>query len=118
MRGWLNDHLEEGETVYAQWPSMVFYYPTMLSRSRLKSVDGLLKDSTPEPGVLFLASSLVYQRYLDFPDQEPRMSEFYRRLFAEGELLHEESAGGGTYMFHNPVLRLYRFDPPSAEPKR
>ena len=118
MRGWLKVNLEEGETVYAQWPSMTFYYPGTSGRSRLKAVDGLLKDRTPQTGVLFLASSLVYQRYLEFPDQEPRWTEFYRRLFAEGQLLHEESAGDGTYMFHNPVLRLYRFDPPPAEPKR
>lgn len=117
MRGWLKDNLEEGETVHAQWPSMVFYYPPASGRGQLKSVEGLLKDRTPPTGVLFLASSLLYQRYLDFPDQDPRLTQFYRRLFAEGELLHEESAGGGTYMFHNPVLRLYRFDPLPAEPK-
>lgn len=58
-------------------------------------------------GSYILASSFLYERYLDYPDQRPEAALFYKTLFSKGELVHEES-GDNEYLFHNPALRLYR----------
>jgi hypothetical protein len=56
-----------------------------------------------------LASSLVYDRYFDFPDASPELRRFYERVFAEGRLVASfEAPPGGSYLFQNPTLRLYR----------
>jgi len=109
MGAWVEDQREEPGLrgrVSAQWPMIHAYYPQPPIPGWLQSVesgsDGLPKSR------YFLASSLVYERYLQFPEQRPRWTRFYEKLFAEGTLVHEEDAGRGRYMFHNPTLRLYR----------
>ena len=55
----------------------------------------------------YLATSFIYQRYLDFPGHHPQWTRFYRRLFNEGRIICQVSPGNRSYLFNNPSLTLY-----------
>lgn len=113
MGSWLTDHdasLQLRRDLFVQWPTSIAYYPQIRGAQWFKSVSA--QGPPFRQTAYVLASSLFYERYLTFPHEDPEWTDFYRRLFAEGELVHEEDAGAGRYMFHNPTLRLYRIDPP------
>lgn len=118
MRVWIREHTPKGERFFMQWPGIEFYYPRPPGGRRFEKIKTNFLDAHRfgADGELVLASSLLYRRYLDFPEQAPLWAVFYRRLFTEGELLHEEDAGLASYMFHDPTLRLYRVGaPPGAK---
>lgn len=113
MGDWIDSRLEDEDDglglrgqISAQWPMIHAYYPQPVIPEWLDAVE-VGRNGLPK-SKYFLASSLVYERYFDFPQQRPRWTAFYEKLFAEGTLVHEESAGPARYMFHNPTLRLYR----------
>jgi hypothetical protein len=111
MSQWMREHPggDSPPRILAQWPTMSFYYPAVPARGRPERASERALEQRPRSGETYvLASSLLYQRYLDHPHDEPAWTRFYTRLFAEGELLHEEEAAGRRYMFHNPTVRLYR----------
>jgi 4-amino-4-deoxy-L-arabinose transferase-like glycosyltransferase len=110
MGVWMRDHMEPGARVFAQWPeTMRFYYPQRRhSPALLPASRGDLRQRSLGAPSYVLASSLLYQRYLDYPDDDPVWTSFYSRVMGEAELIHEEDAAAARYMFHNPTLRLYR----------
>jgi len=116
MGKWIEAHRKEGPqgpglrgTLYAQWPMLTVYYPNPMEQGWLQPLDPGGKSHLPETAYV-VASSLVYDRYLDFPREQPKWTRFYEKLFREGTLVHVEDAGPGRYMFHNPTIRLYRID--------
>jgi|GEM_PF-1286149 len=120
MGRWLHDNgdsLGLRGHIFVQSPTLRAYYPQFPGVMWFNSVqpDGPYFAVT----TYVMASSLFYDRYLEFPRELPEWTAFYRRLFADGSLLHEEDVGAGRYMFHNPTLRLYRVEaspPPAKQP--
>jgi hypothetical protein len=104
------DLLPAEAAIFAESPMMMMYYPMIDRPVRPEpAVAGLLE--TERSGSYYvLASSLLYERYEDFPDQKPEWTRFYRELARRGTLVAEQDAGGARYMFHNPTLKLYRVD--------
>jgi hypothetical protein len=57
-----------------------------------------------------VVSSYVYERHFERRDDAlPEYRSFYRRLFAEGELVHREDPGRGNRP--GPVISVYRLPP-------
>lgn len=89
---------------------MTMYYPTLERAVPPGAVDPALLDKPHPASFYVLASSLLDERYEDFPDQKPGWTRFYRELARRGTLVAEQDAGRARYMFQNPTLRLYRVD--------
>ena len=98
---------------------MAAYYPAPVGLGRRHPRRGRGRGALAGFGVsrsaryeFVLASSLVYDRYFEFPDASPAFRSFYERLFAEGLLVVSfEAPPGGGYLFQNPTMRLYRLRP-------
>lgn len=111
MGRWMQQHRDDRDlrdNLFVQWPGLRSYYPHLREAGWFKAIPP--RGHPLEKTTYVLASSLFYERYLEFPQQSPEWTAFYERLFAEGEIVHEEDAGVGRYMFHNPTLRLYRIE--------
>jgi hypothetical protein len=112
MTAWMRDHLPAGAWVLYE-PMRSHHPDTRGLPLRWAAVD-LGRPLPPLPtgqAVYFMASSFVYQRYLDWPAQVPERTRFYEHLLASGDLAHQTSAACGPFLFHNPDLRLYRLSP-------
>jgi len=92
-------------------PMMAMYYPTIDRPLRPEAAGAAILETVRPESFYVLTSSLLYERYEDFPDQKPEWTRFYRELARRGTLVAERDAGRARYMFHNPTLRLYRVDP-------
>lgn len=109
MTAWMRDHIPPGAFVLYE-PMRSHHSDTRALPLRWVAIDATRPLPLVRPGQVayFMASSFVYQRYLDWPLQVPERTRFYERLLATGDLVHEESRAGGPFLFHNPELRLYR----------
>jgi hypothetical protein len=106
MAKWLRTNVSDHEAIAAAWPMLRYYYP---NGALLKPLSPRVFESSRTSVRYILVSSLVYERYLDFPDEDPKWTRLYQRLFSGSvHLVHAEDAGDARYMFHNPTLRLYR----------
>lgn len=115
MQRWMEDHLPPRTRAIA--PLASSYYPDgvqLLSMSLPELPRRVAALRAPSPSdvegriVHVLASSLVYDRALRFPEAQPELARFYARVFAEGELLATFESPSGRYLYQNPTLRLYR----------
>lgn len=110
MQQWMEKNLHNPTSVWIERHHPAFYPPQRgVSFSYLAYSLNRSSFAFPEQhGIYILASSFLYERYLDYPNQQPEATFFYKTLFSRGILVHEVSAEGNQYLFHNPTLRLYR----------
>ena len=112
MGAWMQTNLPPGTGVIT--PLVSEYYPApagfRVATPSTAEETALLSSESRAPAYDYLlASSLVYDRYLEFPDANPALYRFYQGVFAEGQLVTSfEAPPGGSYLFQNPTLRLYR----------
>jgi hypothetical protein len=112
MTAWMKDHLPPGTVVF--YEPLRSYYPDTRALSLVWfpiDPERPLPILSPGRARYVMASSFVYARYLDWPAQLPACTHFYQHLFAAGSPVHEVTNASGSYLFHNPDLRLYRSPP-------
>jgi hypothetical protein len=111
MAAWMREHLPAGTIIL--YEPMSSYYPDIRALPlHWLAFEPARPLQTPLGRAAYvMASSFVYDRYLDWPRQLPERTRFYRQLFAAGNLVHESANPSGPFLFQNPVLRLYRLSP-------
>lgn len=109
MQKWMEENLDNPTFVWIERHHPAFYPPQRgVPFSYLSYRPNLVSFVFPEQhGSYILANSFLYERYLNYPDQRPEATFFYKTLFSRGVLVHEVS-GKNQYLFHNPSLQLYR----------
>ena len=108
MKTWIEANTNPRDRIRVTRPMQ--YYPDLPHPStRYSRFDPSAGVASLPKGTLLLASSFMYDRNLEHPDQQPPVTQFYRDLFSQGELLHESVNEPGRYLFQNPTLRLYRW---------
>jgi len=60
------------------------------------------------PPPYFIFTSFKFQRYLDSPQSVPELTNFYRTVMSEFELVKEFRPRWLTYGKHSPVILIYR----------
>jgi hypothetical protein len=118
-REWLVTNAPAGTQVLEEWYGPPLADTSLRSRTRFSLSEG------PLDAEYAVVSSAVYDRYFAEPDRYPREVDFYRRLFAEQQLVAEFGAraplqhlltgvaGGECYCTLHPTrgapsLRVYR----------
>jgi hypothetical protein len=119
MKSWMTAHLPPGTRVSMQnWlgPLGRTFYPDLRGAGFVEVELGVppRRDDPRRPREApnyALASSLVYTRFLDYPDADPVLTTYYEDLFSRGiaDLVFEAESPGGRYLFQSPTLRLYRY---------
>lgn len=109
MQQWMEKNLAHPSYVWIERHHPAFYPPQRgVTFSYLSYQPNLATFFFPEQhGSYVLASSFLYERYLDHSNQRPEATFFYKTLFSKAILVREVS-GENQYLFHNPTLRLYR----------
>ncbi|MCP5461941.1 MAG: glycosyltransferase family 39 protein [bacterium] len=110
MKEWIHANVPEGSRIFMQWASSPLYPNLDGMGFSILSNDGIRVGGLRQVAAhadYILASSIIYDRYLKYPEGVPGNTAFYNRLFASGALVYE--AKGYAYLYHNPTLRLYRF---------
>ncbi|HEY2990452.1 MAG TPA: glycosyltransferase family 39 protein [Candidatus Binatia bacterium] len=74
-----------------------------------------LRQAASDPKIYVIASSFSYQRYLDQPEINSELHEFYRVLFERHAPLAEFEVPFAPLGFHNPTIRIYH---PARSPLR
>lgn len=110
MDSWIIENIDAGATVVAHRADVRHYYPPHLA-THLELIDynRVRAGGVPEPRYA-IASSLIFDRYVDRPGDVPDVTEFYRRIRRPGALVHYVDAGRASYMFNNPRLELYELE--------
>jgi hypothetical protein len=104
MHDWIRENLPP-DAVVSCWGSVPAYLPS--PRGLDQTLYLRFQTRAPFSPDYILASSLDYDRYLDYPDQMPVVTTMHQDLFRL-ELAYEARPKWRTYQFHEPVLRLYR----------
>ncbi|RJP60617.1 MAG: hypothetical protein C4541_03675 [Candidatus Auribacter fodinae] len=103
MKSYLKENVPAGKRLLIEWPG-AGYYPYLFDRYRIVTKPQLRLLSNAD---YVLASSLMYDRYFDYPDELPEKTHFYKFLFQNAELIYIAKPEYETYLIHNPELRLY-----------
>jgi hypothetical protein len=111
MREWMRENLSPTAVVFVpQWVRSGYYPPlsglpfrAMLSP---RSPEELLRvDRRKITHVL--VSSLIYERYIRWPEDSPLLAEYYAELARSEMVQHRVEPAYSTYLVHNPTLILY-----------
>ncbi len=111
MREWMRENLSPAAVVFVpQWVRSGYYPPlsglpfrAMLSP---RSPEELLRvDRRKITHVL--VSSLIYERYIRWPEDSPLLAEYYAELARSEMVQHRVEPAYSTYLVHNPTLILY-----------
>jgi len=112
-RAWIEKHIPEGSTILIpQWDISGYYPDVDRETYRVllpQRVDIRALRSSPLIDHVLL-SSFITDRFLENPDQVPATTQYYREIMEKGKLIFEVKSARGSFLIHNPIIRIYRLD--------
>lgn len=120
MRRWMERNLPAYSAVFLQWPRSG-YYPDISSIGFRVVSSGLSQNRqslSSNSADYLLVSSLMYDRYFDYPHEVPPLTSFYEHLFLLKKPLFQVKPSYESYMIHNPTLKIFKNNPGKSRYER